>query len=180
MVWNWKYALVVVVFIALSGCSKQERETFDIFFYSELSSQLQEDTKELVFDSVHGLGEEDVQLFFHPTVLEKMIVDIVAHEGDVFVVDQALINAAFDEEGLIPLDGIIDEADLESIPTQYKSENDETGDVHVHVLPLDNDSLLLRHLQVEVEEQLLAFVPIYSDNQEQALQFLQHVSKREE
>ncbi|WP_100406468.1 lipoprotein [Bacillus solitudinis] len=172
------FALITVA-LGLTACGGDEVETIKIAFYSGLSHDLADDIEVMVGN---GLGEmvEEPTIELHPGMYERLIVDLATHEGDLLILREELMSMAFDSEGLIPLDAAIDEAFFSQISSRYKDVNEETGEQHVYAIPLENDSLFLRELGVELEEPLIAIVPIFSDYYDEAIEVIAHLAQKEE
>lgn len=145
---RWLGVVLCVFFLFLMGCSKEEERRLHIMAFSDELYEQQEALKPF-------LTKDHVTFTVFPTILERFVVELVGHEADLLLVDGSLTEA-IDPEGLVELD----ELEGVSVPVH---EEEET-------VALSLQELLVEVVQLEQEHLLL--VPVYSDQQQEALAFV--------
>jgi hypothetical protein len=169
-------ALIPIVFLVIiSGCSNKE-DKLELIFFSDLSSSKLEEIENIVQSAV-AIDETEFEVNMYPVTYERLIVEIASHNGDILFLDEELMSAAYDTEGLHPLNEILNEDWISRIPSDYKEAHAETGETYVYALPLDNQSPFLQDLGVKLENPLVAIVPVYTKNKAFSTEVLQYIIK---
>ncbi|MDT8859784.1 hypothetical protein N0O92_06025 [Alkalihalobacillus sp. MEB130] len=168
-----KMLLFVMCLLMIVGCNKNE-EKYKLLFFSEIPESAQEDIEAVVKEAI-DIEETGFELLMFPVTYERLVVEIAGHNGDILFLKEELMSAAYDPVGLIPLDEVLDQATFEQIPYEYKNVDKDTGETHVHALPLNNESPFLKRLGIELEEPLVAIIPIYSENKAFSIELLRYI-----
>ncbi|WP_078393839.1 hypothetical protein [Shouchella patagoniensis] len=145
---RWLNVVLCVFLLFMTGCSKEGERQLHIMAFSDELYEQQEALKLI-------LAEDDVALTVFPTILERFIVELVGHEADLLLVDGSLAGA-IDPEGLAEL------GELEGVSVPIHEEEE--------IVALSLQELLVEAVQLEQEHLLL--IPVYSDRQQEALAFV--------
>ncbi|MRH42799.1 hypothetical protein GH741_08875 [Aquibacillus halophilus] len=168
--------IILVLFVMIaSGCSSEEDKT-ELFFFADFPTTITEDVKSILVEGIEGSTADDFEVSSLPMYHEKIYAELAGKHGDIYIIRQVAIEGIKDPIGFSKLDEIIDP---ELVTDEYKGVNPDTGDEHVYVVPIDNDSLLLRKLGVELDIQLAAFIPKFSDNQEESIRVLKYLLEKQ-
>lgn len=163
------YSLVTIVI--LGGCSDQD-EAVEWIFFSEITSDAGEEVEEK-FKDMEG---DSFTMHFYAAVYERLIGEIASHNGDILFVEADMLTpATFDIEGLLPLNSAVEKG--KEIPEEYKGFDPDTGEKNIYALPIDENSVLLKHFGVSLDKPLVALVPIYSEQHEVSIEALKQLSK---
>ncbi|SFP65353.1 hypothetical protein [Salibacterium halotolerans] len=106
---------------------------------------------------------EDTKVMVYPSLVEKFVVEVAGHDGDIFIVEEPMLQAALDPEGLHSLQ----ELEVGSGGAVFRKDQ---GMVYAAVV--GEDASLLRRADVSVSTPLIAVIPAYSDKKEQSLRIL--------
>ncbi|WP_035663876.1 hypothetical protein [Halalkalibacter akibai] len=167
------HVLIPIVFIVIiSGCSNNEDKTH-VLFISSIPHTLAEEVEDVVSSAVQM--HEDLRVQMHPMSYERLMVEIAVHNGEILFLDEQLMSAAYDPTGLVPLDEILNDEWESLIPDDYRAVDEKTGQTHVYAIPFNNDSSFLENLGVELENPLVAIVPIYAENKAFSMELLQYI-----
>ncbi len=143
---------MAMVVIILSGCSSEDGLNISVF-----ANEGQDSLIETIQTTL--ASEQSIEIEQLPPHYERLITEIAAHNGDVLVVQQELINdTVLDPEGLVPLD--IDGGEQLVMVT-----NPETGEEEAYGLILPQSTTT----------ELIALIPVYSRYQDQAVALLQQL-----
>jgi hypothetical protein len=162
--------MMIIVIIMISGCSNKE-DKFEVFFFSDIPSSFSEGFGSVAKEAV-SVEDDQFELFMFPVTYERLVVEIAAHNGDIFFLKEELMSAVFAPEGLVPLEDVVSE-DLIERDDDYRAVHPETGDTHLYAVRIDNNSPLLEG--IELQDPLVAIIPIYTDKEELSLELLQYI-----
>lgn len=172
--------IIIVPIVIMSGCSqKQDDDKMEILFFGNLPTTLKESLEIVIGDHMKNVAEDYLQIELYPMSMEKIFIELTARNGDIYFIEQSYIHGIIDPLGLYPLDEVVDELILDKfILPEYKGDHPDTNDTHVYAVPVNNDSLLMRELGMELEESetLVAIIPAYSDKIEDALKILKQLA----
>ncbi|MED1561991.1 hypothetical protein AJ85_19410 [Alkalihalobacillus alcalophilus ATCC 27647 = CGMCC 1.3604] len=118
---------------------------------------------EAYFEAVNndqGMSME-VQMFLPSP--EKLTVEMVAGEGDIYLVEKSLFPIIFDPVILHPLDSIGAVVEEEN---QHIGTNEQTGEEHVYAITVNSDTSFFQHLEIAEPSSYIAVMikerPFYS------------------
>ena len=168
-----KFLIPIVFIVTIIGCSNNE-DKIEVLFFSDIQATMQEEIENRISTAV-SIENDEVVVNLHPVTYERLIVEIASHNGDLLFLDEELMSAAYDPDGLFPLDEALDEEWLASVPDKYKAINSETGEWHVHALPLNDEFPFLQTLGVELQNPLVAIIPVYTDNKAFSIELLKYI-----
>lgn len=165
--------LILFSLIFITACSTlgpTNENSFKIMMISEVPINYQESFGYYVEELLENRGlddkelEIDVEIF--PVSHDKLTIEIVNRDVDVFIVDETLKHILLDPYGLFPLDEL-----KENIPENIDFEelileDDSTGDYHLYAVPLANDSTLVRDMGLILPSKMLGAVTSTSAHQE--------------
>src|SRR5690625_3353609 len=100
---------VISICLLLSACNdeRDENSPLSIMLFADLPLEYSEKLDEFIEKDIAYQAESEVNFLVHPAMPEKLLVEIVAGDGDIFLVDESLVNTIFDPIGLVPLDELI-------------------------------------------------------------------------
>ncbi|WP_413376048.1 hypothetical protein [Alkalihalobacillus sp. 1P02AB] len=153
----------VMILLFISGCSgPTEKEHLNIMVFSDLPFSYNERI-ENYFENVNndeGISME-VQMFLPSP--EKLTVEMVAGEGDIYLVEKSLFPIIFDPVILHPLDSIVAVVEEEN---QHIGKNEHTGEEHVYAMTVDSDTSFFQYLEMDESGSYVAVMikerPFYS------------------
>lgn len=166
-------AAAAFMWLFVSGCSQAD-DKITIFFFSELTPELENEVLSLVPDSVEN--KENVQLEFYPFYHEKLIVELAGKNGDVFFVPQGELTNLIDPVAFAELTETADQSHFSTDAVErFKREDPATGERNVYALPVEDQSLLGEKLNGQLQEPLAVFIPDYAENKKESLEILSHL-----
>lgn len=174
----WKQCMLTLfVLFTLVGCSNEEGMNW--LFFSQIPSEAEADVAAIVNEVNTSDSADALTIQLISPAYERLINEIASHHGDILFIDESMLYpAVLDPEGLVPLDEIAGE-EFATLPSDYKAVHPDTGEEHVYVLPIENDSRLLSELGIETTNKLLALIPIYSDYSKQSLEVLKKLAEKQ-
>lgn len=146
--------------LVLTACQNKDSESVEVFVYTNLPQDSIIKGENPFIDNIPEGTKVSVKLF--PGMLERVMIDIVAHSGDILIVEKEMLSAILDPVGLHPLDDMV-----EDIDSALKAEDDNKV-VRVYAVPVST-SLLDK---IPDSAELVAVLPIYSKKSEEALSLL--------
>lgn len=162
-----------MIVLVLAGCG-EKTDTLEILFFTQIT----EDKGDNVVNELDQIFPESTKQFqskFYASVYERLIGEIAAHNGDILIVEADMLTpGTFDSEGLVPFK--LTENHKNEIPSDYKLTNEKTNEDKIYAVPLDEKSALLEKLDIELDKELVAMVPIYSEHQDLAVQMVMEFS----
>lgn len=159
-----KVFLLFSMFLIVSGCGEEEDVGVKVALFSDIPLEFNDDFEGLIQESTPS--SSNIEFSSYAGFYEKLIVEFISKEIDLFLVDEALIQSVYDPEAFKSLDTMLTDEQLKTVPDEYKYVNEETGETNVHAYPLGNDSKLLKEIGIELERPLIAFIPIFSGDSE--------------
>ncbi|RKL66881.1 hypothetical protein CR203_13715 [Salipaludibacillus neizhouensis] len=179
-----KKLMIILIFVGsaflLSACGNEEEEFTVLFFTEELNEKIdEEEIEKQILEQMPEIDEENFSLVFHVSMLEKLFMEIAAHQGDLLIVDEHLLDAAANPDGIHQLDDIAPISIKGSMEEPYLQKNPETGEEELYVLPINNDTTVIQELGLELEHQVGGFIPVYADNEELSKKVLEFLVKQD-
>ncbi|ADU29468.1 hypothetical protein [Evansella cellulosilytica] len=145
--------LYFVIVLFLTGCDREEEEnSINVMVFSGLPFSL-EDSMYSYFDSVEYDEELDINVKMFLPSREKLIIEMVAREGDIYLVEDFMFPIIFDPVILHPLDSIAFHVDEEK---QHVGENEQTGEENIYAITVNGDAKLFQELGVNVSTDFVA------------------------
>ncbi|MFA9557082.1 hypothetical protein ACERII_07250 [Evansella sp. AB-rgal1] len=173
--------IVMLTTIYLAACDSNELKndnTLRIMFISDVPLRTQENFDPYISSIVSELGydkedlEISVQLF--PISHDKLTIEIVLKEVDIFIVDDSLKNILLDPYGLHPLDSfrtLLSDSTFE----QFIMNDEDTGEPHLYAIPFDNDSKIIQDIGIQLPTPLIGVVTKTSNQKELAVKILEEL-----
>ncbi|MBU9712967.1 hypothetical protein [Evansella tamaricis] len=168
-----KVIFVMAGLLMLSACGtnsggNQDPSTLNVMILSEIPLNYQSSFNPYVEELISDVNNEDLDVNVSLFLVshDKLAIEIVAREVDVFVLDESLKHIIMDPYGLHPLDELIDILPETPPYEEYIMRDEETGSHHLYAVPLDNDSTFVRDLGVELPSNLIAVVVKTSPHKE--------------
>ncbi|MDQ0255901.1 hypothetical protein J2S74_003285 [Evansella vedderi] len=167
------FLIYVLLFLLLHACGSQEVEddhSLNIMFISEVPVNFQESfgpyIEEILSDSKLAYEDLDINVELFPVSHDKLTIEIVNRDVDIFIVDESLRHILLDPYGLQSLDPL-----LENLPESYPYEefimnDEETGEPHLYAIPLDNDSTLVRDLGLVLPSYMIGAITSVSSHRD--------------
>ncbi len=168
--------ITVLVLLLVSSCGTKTAENnnhVNVMFLSEIPQAFEESIAKLITTPTIEEANLDLNLVLYPASHEKLTIEIVAKQVDVFVVDYSLRHILLDPYGLTPLDQFVELLPNSSLIEEFTLEDDKNGDFHLYALPITNDSKFLEDLGLIVPSPMLAVIVKHSDHPELAMEILE-------
>ncbi|WP_078553869.1 hypothetical protein [Bacillus alkalicellulosilyticus] len=161
----------------LSACGGQSDvdENINIMLLSDIPSSFEERITEIVSNVVTEDKGLDIIVNAFPISHDKLTVEIVAKEVDIFIVEESLRHILLDSYGLTPLDQLKDDIPANVNYENYMLLDEETGDYRLYAVPLTNDSAFLYDLGIKLPTDLLAVIVVHSQHQELGMELLKEL-----
>lgn len=159
-------ALILIINLTMiTACGKID-DRLTILLFSNI-------TQEEVIQGKNGIlfEDESIVIKVYPALLEKAVMEIAAHSGDLLIVENDMLQAIFDPVGIHSLDSILDSKDSYQ---EYAAEN-EDGSLSVYAVPVKAEHKMFESVTVNAE--LVAVVPKYSKNEDAAFSILKQLLK---
>ncbi|ADU28821.1 hypothetical protein [Evansella cellulosilytica] len=171
--------MVLISLFLLAGCGSEASDgsgKLQIMFLSEVPNSYEANFIPYIEDIIRRADEDpdniEIIVQIYPISHEKLTLEIVARDVDIFIIDESLRHVLLDPYGLHPLEELRnnfgDEAEIE----EFVLDDHETGDPHLYAVPLDNDSTLITDLGLELPAPLIGAVVRSSYYKELAEQIL--------
>ncbi|WP_339147500.1 MULTISPECIES: hypothetical protein [unclassified Sutcliffiella] len=161
----FKGLIAAILLLMLTAC-KGKDDGFQILVYTDLP-------QDSVLTGKNKLGngkfvDQEVQLQLYPGMLERLMVDIVSHTGDILIIEKEMLPSILDPIGLEALDVVVEEGG-ERIQSELRAE-DEGGMERIYAIPIPMEHPIFNG--VPIQNELVAVVPKYGDDREKALTIL--------
>ncbi|MDC3415933.1 hypothetical protein [Aquibacillus salsiterrae] len=169
--------LLLLMIISVTGCSSQAGDDrVGLYFFADLPTTVSDDILSILEEG--GIGQsETFELSILPMFHEKVYAELAAKNGDIYFIKQDSVKGIIDPIGFLPLDELVTDKTFSSTnSTDYQAVDPETKEERTYLIPVGNDSLLLRKLGLELNTPLAAFIPAYSENQDKALEILAYLT----
>ncbi|WP_413286482.1 lipoprotein YteS [Bacillus mojavensis] len=155
---------VIVSVLFLASCSSRP-DGLHVILFSDLQAGVQEKIKEAA-----GQGTGKVDIF--PALPEKLLTEVTAHEGDVFIVPEDLFAAYDDPENFQPLDEL-----PVGKTSPYTAVNQKTGEKTVYAVRIEKGEKQLNGYSFRLNRNMAAFIPVYSEKTEEALRLISQLTE---
>ncbi|MHB9997311.1 lipoprotein YteS [Bacillus spizizenii] len=155
---------VIVSVLFLASCSSR-LDGMHVILFSDMQAGVQENIKEAVEQKA---GKVDI----YPAFPEKLLTEITAHEGDVFIVPEDMFQAYDDPENFQLLDGL----PLEKT-SPYTTVNKKTGEKTVYAVRIEKGKKQLNGYSFQLNRNMAAFIPVYAKKTEEALQLISQLTE---
>ncbi|OWV35886.1 lipoprotein YteS [Bacillus spizizenii] len=155
---------VIVSVLFLASCSSR-LDGMHVILFSDMQAGVQENIKEAAEQKA---GKVDI----YPAFPEKLLTEITAHEGDVFIVPEDMFQAYDDPENFQLLDGL----PLEKT-SPYTTVNKKTGEKTVYAVRIEKGKKQLNGYSFQLNRNMAAFIPVYAKKTEEALQLISQLTE---
>ncbi|MFD2706708.1 hypothetical protein [Salibacterium lacus] len=152
-------AVVLGCLFLFGGCGRGDSGV-DIQVYAD-------DVKKGWSSAEQAAVPENTTVHVYPSLVEKFIVEVAGHKGDIFIVEEPMLKAALEPEGLHPLQELSEENGGTLGASAFRKEEDT-----LYAAVIREDAPLLQHVDVSLNKPLIAVIPVYSDQKEQSLDIL--------
>ncbi|MFK3936886.1 hypothetical protein ACI2JA_05145 [Alkalihalobacillus sp. NPDC078783] len=142
----------------LAACQSDDDQMKVIVFSDELYEQKEMIESEFVLDS-------NTEVTFFPEVQERLLTELASHQSSLLIVEGALAQQMVEYEALIPLEGF--QSDL-ALNEYVKNDADQE---EMKALNLNKSNVVELH-DVELTEDHLVGIPVYSPEQEKATELV--------
>ncbi|AMA53529.1 lipoprotein YteS [Bacillus inaquosorum] len=136
-----------------------------VILFSDMRAGVQEKIKEAAKQKA---GKVDI----FPAYPEKLLTEITAHEGDVFIVPEDMFQAYDDPENFQPLD----ELPLDKT-SPYTAVDQKTGEKTVYAVQIEKGGKQLNGYSFRLNRNMAAFIPVYATKTEEALQLISQLTE---
>ncbi|PJH92708.1 lipoprotein YteS [Bacillus sp. SN1] len=155
---------VIVSVLFLASCSSRP-DGMHVILFSDMRAGVQEKIKEA---AKQNTGKVDI----FPAYPEKLLTEITAHEGDVFIVPEDMFQAYDDPENFQPLD----ELPLDKT-SPYTAVDQKTGEKTVYAVQIEKGGKQLNGYSFRLNRNMAAFIPVYATKTEEALQLISQLTE---
>ncbi|MFB0636488.1 lipoprotein YteS [Bacillus rugosus] len=156
------YVIISVLFLA--SCSSRP-DGMHVILFSDMQAGVQENIKEAAEQTA---GKVDI----FPAFPEKLLTEITAREGDVFIVPEDMFQAYDDPENFQLLDGLPSEK-----TSPYTTVNKKTGEKTVYAVQIEKGEKQLNGYSFRLNRNMAAFIPVYAKKTEEALQLISQLTE---
>ncbi|MEC1263089.1 lipoprotein YteS [Bacillus swezeyi] len=150
--------LMAIAVLLLSSCGKGETAGTDVFVFSDANREVKENIEK-------AAGKERLNVTVYPASPEKLLVEIAAKEGDLFIVPEDMFEPFYDPEGLLPL-----EADQEGRKTY--SAPGKNGEKRLYAAVIKKGVKHLNGYTFTLNTDMAAFIPIYAKKTAEAMELI--------
>lgn len=155
---------MIVSLLFLTSCSSRP-DGMHVILFSDMQAGVQKNIKEAAEQKA---GKVDI----FPAFPEKLLTEITAHEGDVFIVPEDMFQAYDDPENFQPLDGLR----LEKT-SPYTTVNKKTGEKTAYAVQIEKGEKQLNGYSFQLNRNMAAFIPVYAKKTEEALQLISQLTE---
>lgn len=149
----------VLSVLLLTSCSSKP-EGIHVIMFSDMKADLQEKIK----DAASGKGAE-ADIF--PVLPEKLLVEITAQEGDLFIVPEEMFHTYDDPENFQLLDELSGEK-----RGPYTILDQETREKADYAILIEKGEKRLNGCSFRLNRNMVAFIPAYSEKTKEALELI--------
>ncbi|OBA01326.1 lipoprotein YteS [Bacillus subtilis] len=136
-----------------------------VIVFSDMQAGVQENIKKAAEQKA---GKVDIL----PAFPEKLLTEITAREGDVFIVPEDMFQAYDDPENFQPLDGLPSEK-----TSPYTTVDQKTGEKTVYAVQIKKGEKQLNGYSFRLNRNMAAFIPVYAKKTEEALQLISQLTE---
>lgn len=143
--------LVAIILICsclfITGCVQTEEKSneLDLMLFTNLSFQSHEEISSFVDKKINN-DEIETEVHQFLPLPEKLMVEMVAGEGDLYIVNDSLYEIVFDPVILQPLDELVDDFQNKPELAQFVSTDQHSGRTHLYGIPIGQHSSFLKGL----------------------------------
>nr|WP_236251150.1 MULTISPECIES: lipoprotein YteS [Bacillus] len=154
----WLFMPAIAAFI-LSACGKGEAAGTDVFVFSDAPEQVKQNIGK-------AAGKEGLHVTAFPASPEKLLVEIAAKEGDLFIVPEDMFEPFYDPEGLQPLKARSEERS----PYSAAGKN---GREQMYAAIIKKGEKRLNGYTFQLNTDMAAFIPVYAKKTSEAVKLIQ-------
>lgn len=136
-----------------------------VIVFSDMQAGVQENIKKAAEQKA---GKVDIL----PAFPEKLLTEIAAREGDVFIVPEDMFQAYDDPENFQPLDGLPPDKTY-----SYTTVDQTTGEKTVYAVQIKKGEKQLNGYSFRLNRNMAAFIPVYAKKTEEALQLISQLTE---
>ncbi|WP_276730619.1 lipoprotein YteS [Bacillus sp. (in: firmicutes)] len=148
----------------LASCSSRP-DGLHVIVFSDMQAGVQENIKKAAEQKA---GKVDIL----PAFPEKLLTEITAREGDVFIVPEDMFQAYDDPANFQPLDGLPPEK-----TSPYTTVDQTTGEKTVYAVQIKKGEKQLNGYSFRLNRNMAAFIPVYTKKTEEALQLISQLTE---
>lgn len=136
-----------------------------VIVFSDMQAGVQENIKKAAEQKA---GKVDIL----PAFPEKLLTEITAREGDVFIVPEDMFQAYDDPVNFQPLDGLPPDKTY-----SYTTVDQTTGEKTVYAVQIKKGEKQLNGYSFRLNRNMAAFIPVYAKKTEEALQLISQLTE---
>ncbi|MEI1422603.1 lipoprotein YteS [Bacillus cabrialesii] len=155
---------MIVSILFLASCSSRP-DGMHVILFSDMQAGVQENIKKAAEQKA---GKVDIL----PAFPEKLLTEITAREGDVFIVPEDMFQAYDDPENFQPLD----EWPVKKT-SPYIAVDQKTGEKTVYAVQIKKGEKQLNGYSFRLNRNMAAFIPVYAKKTEEALQLISQLTE---
>jgi hypothetical protein len=176
--WTAIAIALFMIMMIVPGC--QTGETIDrpltVIFFSNFSPTFQNKIKSEIASFLPN--SVPFKIIVYPAVQEKLIVELSARDGDLYIADDALIKNYLSVNGITPLDSLGKQSKLTNL-NQYYTKNEDTNETHLYGIPITNQSYVFHELGIHLKSNLIAILPQFSKRKKDSFEILKVLLKQD-
>ncbi|MGG1240432.1 lipoprotein YteS [Bacillus sonorensis] len=142
-----KTVFLTAVMMLLTSCGKADSARTDVFIFSDASAEISGNIEK-------AAGKQHLSAKFFPASPEKLLVEIAAKEGDLYIVPEEMFKPFFDPEGLRPL-------------------GSHPGDGEPYTAAGSDGEKRLNGYTFQLNTDMAAFIPIYAKKTDEAMDLIE-------
>ena len=157
-----------------SGVANHDPDTLQILFLSSIPS----DYSEMVEEYISNILSDEIEAGLNLEVtlampnFERLTIEIMKREADMFIIDGWLIPPLLDPLGLTVLDQFYEQVDSK-VRATYMTENEEGTDEHLYLVPLNEGSSFHEYTGFIVDDGLATGVVSSSPHKDSAIKIIE-------
>ncbi|AUZ27513.1 lipoprotein YteS [Bacillus subtilis] len=155
---------MIISILFLASCSSRP-DGMHVIVFSDMQAGVQENIKKAAEQKA---GKVDIL----PAFPEKLLTEITAREGDVFIVPEDMFQAYDDPENFQPLDGLPPDKTY-----SYTTVDQTTGEKTVYAVQIKKGEKQLNGYSFRLNRNMAAFIPVYAKKTEEALQLISQLTE---
>ncbi|ASB87848.1 lipoprotein YteS [Bacillus sonorensis] len=154
-----KTVFLTAVMMLLTSCGKADSARTDVFIFSDASAEISGNIEK-------AAGKQHLSAKFFPASPEKLLVEIAAKEGDLYIVPEEMFKPFFDPEGLRPLGSHPGDGE------PYTAAGSD-GEKRVYAAVLNKGEKRLNGYTFQLNTDMAAFIPIYAKKTDEAMDLIE-------
>ncbi|MDU0155691.1 lipoprotein YteS [Bacillus cabrialesii] len=155
---------MIISILFLASCSSRP-DGMHVIVFSDMQAGVQENIKKAAEQKA---GKVDIL----PAFPEKLLTEITAREGDVFIVPEDMFQAYDDPVNFQPLDGLPPDKTY-----SYTTVDQTTGEKTVYAVQIKKGEKQLNGYSFRLNRNMAAFIPVYAKKTEEALQLISQLTE---